>query len=102
MDEDAYREAFQLTLGECKAIRELEPQKELYLVQREAGISKKLILRAEPGQVVINTSTPAEAIYRDSVIDDLIAEHGTAKALELIYTHLKEKRRVSIDRRRAG
>ncbi len=102
MDEDAYRGAFQLTLGECKAIRELEPQKELYIVQREAGISKKLILRAEPGQVVINTSTPAEAIYRDSVIDDLIAEYGTAKALELIYTQLTERRRVPIDRRRAG
>ncbi|NND65209.1 MAG: hypothetical protein HKM24_04500, partial [Gammaproteobacteria bacterium] len=61
MDEDMYKEAFNISSGECDAVRKLIPRREAYIVQRELDISKKVILEVEPEQRVISTSQPRES-----------------------------------------
>jgi type IV secretion system protein VirB4 len=77
MDEELYKDTFKLTNGICRAIRTLVPRKEAFIVQPEAGLAKKVILRAEPEQYVINTSHPMEVARRER----LIAEHGFDEGL---------------------
>ncbi|MCP5112316.1 MAG: Type IV secretion, partial [bacterium] len=79
MDAALYKEAFPLNDGHCEAIRNLVPKRELFLVQPEVGVAKKLILTVEPEQYVVNTSDPHEAAQRD----ELIARHGFEEGLRL-------------------
>jgi type IV secretion system protein VirB4 len=64
MDADLYKEVFLLSEGECEAIRDLRPKREAYIVQRDIGISKKVVLEVEPEQHVISTSRATEAAVR--------------------------------------
>jgi type IV secretion system protein VirB4 len=77
MDEELYQKAFRIGDGVCAAIRQLVPRREAFIVQPEIGVAKKVILRAEPEQRVINTSHPREAALRDQ----LIASHGVEEGL---------------------
>ncbi len=61
LDQELYQAAFQLTPGECDAIRNLTPKREAYIIQPEIGVSKKIILEVEPEQYVVSTSTAHEA-----------------------------------------
>lgn len=86
MEEGLYRSAFPfLTAGECKAIRELIPQKEAYIIQPELGISKVIVIDVEPAQRVVNTSHPREAALRDG----LIKLHGFEEGLRLAVEQLE-------------
>jgi len=78
MNPDEYRSVYDLTPGECDAIKNLRPRKEAYIIQRELGISKAVIVEAEPEQYVINTSKPSEWSLRDRLIE----EHGYEKGLK--------------------
>lgn len=88
MDAALYKKTFNLTDGECEAIRGLQPRHDAYIVQREIGVSKRVILEAEPIQDVANTSHPREATIRDQ----LIQEHGFKRGLELAIPRIHEFR----------
>lgn len=84
MDEDLYRTAFQLTQGECEAIKNLTPKREAYIVQPDLGVSKKIILEVEPEQYVISTSTPHEVDIRQRNIK----QYGFEKGIEVTMQEL--------------
>lgn len=81
MDESLYKQTFKLTSGECAAIRSLIPRREAYIVQPELGVSKRVILNAEPVQNVVNTSHPKEAALRDKLISEYGFEEGVRRAV---------------------
>jgi len=87
MDDELYKDTFKVTNGICKAIRQLVPRREAFIVQPEAGIAKKVILRTEPEQSVINTSHPVEVMRRDK----LIAEHGMNEGLRLAVEAMQQR-----------
>ncbi len=70
MDKELYKETFQLSDGECEAIRSLQPKRESFIIQRDLGIAKKIILEVEPQQYVISTSKPSDAVLRRQNIDE--------------------------------
>ncbi len=85
LNTNVYRDTFELTQGEMEAIKSLRPKREAYIIQREIGISKKLILEVEPEQYVISTSKPSETTLRSDMIKKYGFKKGiaeTVKALE--------------------
>ncbi|MBZ0100027.1 MAG: hypothetical protein K8F30_13140, partial [Taibaiella sp.] len=80
MDVDLYKSTFLLSDGECEAIRSLRPKREAYIVQRDLGVSKKIILEVEPEQYVISTSRANDTAKRRlnmqkySDVEEAIAE----------------------------
>lgn len=78
LNPERYQAAFELTAGECDAIRNLRPKGEAYIIQREIGVSKKVILEVEPEQYVISTSRPEEVALRQ----EMIARHGFKRGIE--------------------
>lgn len=64
MDVDLYKRTFLLSDGECEAIRALRPKREAFIVQRELGIAKKVILEVESAQYVVSTSKPSDSVVR--------------------------------------
>ena len=82
MDRALYKSVFDLTDGECDEIKGLVPQREAFIIQREAGVSKKIILEVEPEQYVISTSRPAEAEARRRNINLYGFEAGIEKTVE--------------------
>lgn len=85
-ENDKYRKLFDLTEGECEAIKRLRPKREAFIIQRELGISKSFIIEVEPEQYVINTSKPSERVLRERMIQKYGFEQGlqeTIKALNL-------------------
>lgn len=81
MDGELYKKTFQLTDGECEAIRSLTPKREAFIVQRDLGIAKKVVLEVEPAQYVISTSKPSDASVRRRNIDALGFEAGVAQTI---------------------
>jgi type IV secretion system protein VirB4 len=84
MDAELYRRTFSLTDGQLAAIRQLTPRREAFILQPEAGVSKKVILRVEPEQQLVNTSHPQEVLLRDR----LVAEHGFEEGMRLALAEL--------------
>lgn len=81
MDVALYKETFQLTDGECEAIRSLQPKREAFIVQRDLGIAKKVILEVEPQQYVVSTSKPSDAVIRRRNIDAYGFEEGIRRTI---------------------
>lgn len=81
MDVELYKETFQLTDGECDAIRTLTPKREAFIIQRDLGIAKKVILEVEPQQYVISTSKPSDAVIRRQNIDAYGFEEGIHRTI---------------------
>jgi len=77
-NEEAYANAFGLGKGEINVIKTLRPRREALIIQPENNVAKKVILDAEPLQVVVNTSTPNEIIIREQ----MIKEHGFQLGLQ--------------------
>ncbi len=96
MIESLYVETFGLTPGQCAAIRSLTPRQEAFIVQPEIGVAKKVRIRVEPAQHVINTSQPQEVVKRDR----LIAEHGFERGFELAIAAHEAAARADADRLR--
>ncbi len=82
LDSSLYKETFNLNAGEIEAIKELRPQKEAYVIQREIGVSKKIIVQVEPEQHVISTSKPWEADLREKLIARYGIEEGIQRAVK--------------------
>lgn len=82
LDADLYRNTFKLSEGEIAAIRELRPKREAYIVQREIGISKKVIVQVEPEQHIISTSDPFEADVREKFINQYGIEEGINRTIK--------------------
>jgi len=78
MDEEQYKEVFKLTTGECDAIKNLKPKFEAFIIQRDLGIAKKVILSVESEQYVVSTSKGSETKIRN----DNFRELGFAAGLE--------------------
>jgi type IV secretion system protein VirB4 len=89
MDAEQYRRIFDLTEGECDAIKKLRPKREAYIIQRELGISKTVIMEVEPEQYVVNTSKPSERVLRDNLIRTHGFEKGVAETIKAL--NLKER-----------
>lgn len=87
MDEELYKGTFKLTNGICRAIRSLVPRKEAFIVQPEAGLAKKVILRSEPEQYVINTSHPMEVARRERLIAEYGFDEGLRRAAQERHEH---------------
>lgn len=73
MDESLYKETFNLTDGECEAIKTLIPKQQALIIQREINVSQIVNIKVEPEQYVVNTSDPFEATLRK----EIMAKHGT-------------------------
>lgn len=78
LEESLYRATFGLTAGECEAIKNLLPRREVYIVQPELGVSKTVTLDVEREQYALNTSHPREAALRDQ----FIRAHGYEKGIQ--------------------
>lgn len=85
MDEALYRRTFLLTPGECEAIRCLTPKREAYIIQRDLGISKKVILLADAGEHVVATSHPFESTVRKRNFQ----QHGFEEGMRRTMLELK-------------
>lgn len=81
MEEEDYKRIFKLTSGECEAIKNLRPKREAFIIQRDLGISKKVILEVEPEQYVVSTSKGSETKIRDQNFEELGFEDGLAKTM---------------------
>ncbi len=81
MDIALYKETFQLTDGECDAIKSLQPKREAFIVQRDLGIAKKVILEVGPEQYVVSTSKPSDAAIRRQNIDMYGFEEGVHRTI---------------------
>lgn len=77
LDENLYKTAFNITDGECKAIKSLIPQKEIYIIQPDLKISKKVQLNVDPTQYALLTSKPNEVDMRNKFIE----KHGFEKGM---------------------
>ena len=84
LDEKLYKDTFDLTSGECEAIRSLRPKREAYIIQREIGVSKKLIVDVEPEQHVVVTSQPGEAVLREKMIEKFGFEKGLGETVKIL------------------
>ena len=93
MNKQLYKSVFDLTDGECEAISKLIPQREAYIIQREIGVSKKVIIHTEPEQNVLNTSHPLEVRARNQ----LIKEHGFDEGMRLAVDEIAKMRAVKGD-----
>jgi type IV secretion system protein VirB4 len=82
LDDDEYKRVFNLTQGECDAIKNLRPQREAFIIQRDLGIAKKVILEVEPEQYVVSTSKGSETKVRDQNFASLGFEAGLEKTLK--------------------
>ncbi len=85
LNDEEYKSAFGLTDGELEQIRTLVPRKEIYIIQPEIGISKKLLLDVDKSQYVVSTSNPIETTIRNRYIEELGFDKGveaTIKALD--------------------
>lgn len=84
LDEALYMKTFNLTRGECSAIKGLKMQREAYIIQRGIGVSKKVIVDAEPEQHVIVTSKPTERLLRKQCIEQHGFKNGIAAAVKTL------------------
>ena len=84
LDPDLYKEAFQLTDAEIHQIAHLKPRKEAYIIQREIGVSKIILVDVEPEQYVINTSRPDESTLRARNIEQFGFDAGIQKTVEAL------------------
>lgn len=82
MNDEDYKRVFKLTSGECEAIRNLKPQREAFIIQRDLGIAKKVILEVEPEQYVVSTSKGSETKIRDSNFENFGFERGLDKTMK--------------------
>lgn len=73
-----YQDAFQLTESEMTHISRLKPRGEAYIIQREIGVSKTIVIDVEAEQYVINTSKASE---EQMTIDD-IEKYGPIDGVE--------------------
>ena len=84
METALYKKTFQLTDGECEAIRGLVPKKQAFIIQRKLGVAKVVTLEVEPQQYVVSTSKPAERSLRDQNIQTFGFEAGVDKTVEML------------------
>jgi type IV secretion system protein VirB4 len=92
LDASLYKKTFKLSEGEIAAIKELRPKREAYIVQRDIGVSKKILVQVEPEQHVIATSRPHEANLRRSLIDKYGIEEGIQRTIEELNLNQQEER----------
>lgn len=78
MDTNLYKETFLLTDGECEAIKSLKPKREAFIIQRDLGVAKKVILEVENEQYVISTSKGSDVLVRNKNFK----QYGFTKGLE--------------------
>ncbi|WP_459903939.1 VirB4 family type IV secretion system protein [Desulfosarcina cetonica] len=79
-----YQSTFDLAPGEVEAIRNLRPKRDAYIIQRELGVSKTIMVEVEQEQYVISTSRPEEAVIRDRLIAENGIEEGIRKTVEAL------------------
>ena len=87
LDEDLYQKTFGLSLGECKAIQQLIPRKEIYIIQPDLKISKKVQLNVDSMQYALITSQPHEVALRNRLIE----RYGFEEGMRRTVTQLSEK-----------
>lgn len=85
LNEELYQSRLGLTAGECAAIRALIPKRQIYIIQREIGVSRTLDVHNDPFTDMLVNSTPEIAAIRDP----LIAEHGTERGVSLAVESVK-------------
>jgi type IV secretion system protein VirB4 len=83
-DADLYKQTFGLTDGEIEAIRRLRPKRQAYIIQRDIGVSKTILVEVEPEQHVISTSRPEEAVMRERLINEHGIEEGIKRTVEAL------------------
>jgi len=96
MDEDQYKEVFKLTSGECDAIKNLKPKFEAFIIQRDLGIAKKVILSVEAEQYVVSTSKGSETKIRNENFKTLGFAAGLDKTVaDLGLTPTKDEKEIT-------
>lgn len=82
MDVSLYKETFLLTDGECEAIKSLRPKREAFIIQRDLGVAKKVILDVENEQYIISTSKNTDVLARNRNFNKYGFTKGLGKTLE--------------------
>jgi type IV secretion system protein VirB4 len=88
LNETLYRDALGLTAGECQAIKSLVPRRQIYIIQRDIGVSKVIDVQNDALTDLVVTSQPDTVALRDS----MIAKHGLQEGLTRTLEILAEKR----------
>lgn len=81
MNIESYKKTFNLSDGECAAIQSLIPKKEAFIVQREAGIARKVSLEVDMEQYLVSTSKASDVQMREDLILKFGYEIGMEKAI---------------------
>ncbi len=84
LEADLYCTTFGISLGDCEVIRGLVPQREAYIIQRDLGIAKKVIVDTELEQYAVNTSHPQETSIRNQLIEQYGFETGMNKFISYL------------------
>lgn len=98
MNPEAYKSAFHLSDGECAAIQSLTPKREAFIVQRELGVAKKILLDVDLEQYFVSTSRASDVAMRDRFVEQYGYEAGMRKSV----ANLKEKQREQRNKRVAA
>lgn len=90
-----YKRVYGLSDGQVDAIASLTPRKEMFIWQREADVSKVVVLNAEKEQYAIATSRPTEAI----IVRELLKQypHDPEYAIDLSVKKLEEMKRGKLE-----
>jgi hypothetical protein len=88
-----YRDTFDLSLGECEAIKRLALGEALLKVPH-LNLSKVVILHPEPASLAMTTSTPREVRYRNERLPALLQTLDPLDALDRIQAELDDHARL--------
>lgn len=91
LNDTLYMQALGLSAGECQAIKTLIPRRQIYIIQRDIGVSKILDINNDPMTDLIVTSQPDTVVLRDQMID----MHGLNEGLTLTLEELKKRRQAA-------
>lgn len=78
---ELYKSALGLTEGECSAIRSLIPKRQVYIIQREIGVSTVIEVKNDAYTDMIVNSRPDIVSIRDPLIEKYGLDEGLDRAL---------------------
>lgn len=85
LNEQLYMQALGVTMGECQAIKSLIPRKQIYIIQRDIGVSKAIEINNDQFTDVVISSTPSVVALRDNLIAQHGIEQGIVLTLQALY-----------------
>jgi len=86
LNEGLYQRSLGLTLGECHAIKNLIPRKQIYIIQRDIGVSKAIEISNDKFTDIVVSSTPTVVAIRDPLVAAFGIEEGIQRTIVQLST----------------